>query len=138
MRAMNERLLQFIQYKTGGRKSKFAEMLGWSPQYLNKLLNQEGGIGIRPVLSLLGTFPELDARWLLLGEGAMITTGAAEIKAHLLRLLELEKYMPVMSPDELRDIQLGKTDFDSGSYERWERSLACRDGEREGKHYNHQ
>ena len=98
---MNSRLLEFIQYKTGGKQAEFADIMGWSPQYLHKLL-KEGGIGIRPIISLLEKFPELDARWLLLGEGAMITTGASEVKQHLLRLLEIERYMPVMTPEELR------------------------------------
>ena len=48
---MNERLLEIIRYKTNGKKMQFAEQLGWSPQYLTKLLNGElpqtigGGIG---------------------------------------------------------------------------------------------
>lgn len=49
---MNNRLLEFIQYKTGGKQADFAELMGWSPQYLHKLL-KEGGIGIRPIISLL-------------------------------------------------------------------------------------
>ena len=119
---MNNRLLEFIQYKTGGRQADFAEIMGWSPQYLHKLL-KEGGIGIRPIISLLEKFPELDARWLLLGEGAMITTGADCIKQHLMRLLEIEKYMPVMTPDELRAIQEGNTDFAASTIERWKQLL---------------
>lgn len=115
---MNSRLLEFIQYKTGGKQADFAEIMGWSPQYLHKLL-KEGGIGIRPIISLLEKFPELDARWLLLGEGAMITTGANEVKQHLLRLLEIERYMPVMTPEELREIQEGRSEFDTETIDRW-------------------
>ena len=119
---MNNRLLEFIQYKTGGKQADFAELMGWSPQYLHKLL-KEGGIGIRPIISLLEKFPELDARWLLLGEGAMITTGADEVKQHLLRLLEIEKYMPVMTPEELRELQDGRSEFDAATVERWAQLL---------------
>lgn len=119
---MNNRLLEFIQYKTGGKQADFAELMGWSPQYLHKLL-KEGGIGIRPIISLLKKFPELDARWLLLGEGAMITTGADEVKQHLLRLLEIEKYMPVMTPEELRELQDGRSEFDAATVERWAQLL---------------
>lgn len=122
---MNERLLQFIQYKTGGKQADFAELMGWSPQYLHKLL-KEGGIGIRPIVALLEKFPELNARWLLLGEGAMISTGADAVKSHLLKLLELEKYMPVMTPDELRLLEDGQTDFDAETVIRWEELLADR------------
>lgn len=122
---MNERLLQFIQYKTGGKQAEFADMMGWSPQYLHKLL-KEGGIGIRPIVALLEKFPELNARWLLLGEGAMLNTGADAVKSHLLKLLELEKYMPVMTPDELRLLEDGQTDFDAETVIRWEELLADR------------
>lgn len=115
---MNNRLLEFIQYKTGGKQADFAELMGWSPQYLHKLL-KEGGIGIRPIISLLEKFPELNARWLLLGEGAMITTGADEVKQHLLRLLEIERYMPVMTPEELREVQEGRSVFEAATVERW-------------------
>ena len=123
---MNTRLLEFIQYKTSGNQAEFAKVIGWSPQYLNKLL-KEGGIGIRPIIALLEKFPELDARWLLLGEGAMITTGADEVKRHLFRLLEIEKYMPVMTPEELREIQEGRSEFDAATVERWSQLLADRD-----------
>ena len=122
---MNERLLQFIQYKTGGKQADFAELMGWSPQYLHKML-KEGGIGIRPIVALLEKFPELNARWLLLGEGAMLNTGADAVKSHLLKLLELEKYMPVMTPDELRLLEDGQTDFDADTVIRWEELLADR------------
>lgn len=122
---MNERLLQFIQYKTGGKQADFAELMGWSPQYLHKLL-KEGGIGIRPIVALLEKFPELNARWLLLGEGAMLNTGADAVKSHLLKLLELEKYMPVMTPEELRLLEDGQTDFDAETVIRWEELLADR------------
>lgn len=123
---MNTRLLEFIQFKTSGNQAEFAKVMGWSPQYLHKLL-KEGGIGIRPIIALLEKFPELDARWLLLGEGAMITTGADEVKRHLFRLLEIEKYMPVMTPDELREIQEGRSEFDTATVERWSRLLAERE-----------
>ena len=122
---MNERLLQFIQYKTGGKQAEFAALMEWSPQYLHKML-KEGGIGIRPIVALLEKFPELNARWLLLGEGAMLNTGADAVKSHLLKLLELEKYMPVMTPDELRLLEEGQTDFDAETVIRWEELLADR------------
>ena len=116
---IHDRLLDIIQYKTSGKQAEFAEIMGWSPQYLNRLTKGESGIGIRPIVALLEKFPELNARWLLLGEGAMITSGADEMKRRLFRLLEIEKYMPVMTPDELRDITDGKFEFDAETVERW-------------------
>lgn len=116
---MNTRLLEFIQYKTSGKQAEFAELLGWSPQYLNKLI-REGSIGVKPVTALLERFPELNARWLLLGEGAMVTSGVSEIKNHLFRLLQIERYMPVMTPDELKHLSEGQLDFEPGTFAKWE------------------
>lgn len=126
---IHDRLLDIIQYKTSGKQAEFAEIMGWSPQYLNRLTKGESGIGIRPIISLLEKFPELNARWLLLGDGAMITSGADEMKRRLLRLLEIEKYMPVMTPDELRCVTDGKYDFDENTVKNWDLLLNKRNKE---------
>ena len=46
-------------------------MLGWTPQYIAKLLRGEN-LGISPVITLLEALPEINARWLLLGQGDML------------------------------------------------------------------
>lgn len=116
-----------MELKTPGSQSDFAALMGWSPQYLFRLLKGESGIGIRPVVALLEKFPDINARWLLLGEGAMVTSGVDEAKAHLLALLSLEKYMPVMSVEELRQLtEEGRTDFPPETLARWESLLADR------------
>lgn len=122
---MNERLLQFIQYKTNGNQADFALLLGWVPQYLNKLTKGES-FGIRPVIAILQAFPELNARWLLLGEGEMLSFNPATsvIKDRLQRLLELEKYMPVMNPEELQQVTEGENlDFPPETFEKWKKLL---------------
>lgn len=126
---IHERLLDIIQYKTSGKQAEFADIMGWSPQYLNRLTKGESGIGIRPIIALLEKFPELNARWLLLGEGAMITSGVDEMKKRLFRLLEIEKYMPVMTPDELRCVTDGKYDFDENTVKNWDLLLNKRNKE---------
>ena len=68
---MNSRINEIIDYKTDGSRTDFAAIMGWSRQYLSKLLRGEAN-GIAPVRSILTTFPDIDARWLLLGEGQMI------------------------------------------------------------------
>ncbi len=126
---IHERLLDIIQYKTFGKQAEFADIMGWSPQYLNRLTKGESGIGIRPIIALLEKFPELNARWLLLGEGAMITSRVDEMKKRLFRLLEIEKYMPVMTPDELRCVTDGKYDFDENTVKNWDLLLNKRNKE---------
>ena len=49
---MNSRLQEIIKYKTGGRKTAFAELMGWTPQYLAKLLNGEN-FGCNPCCQYL-------------------------------------------------------------------------------------
>lgn len=123
---MNKRLLEIIQYATCGKQIEFAEIMGWSPQYLNRLIKGENGIGLRPIIAILKRFPEINARWILLGEGAMITPAIDTVKRHLLKLLEIEKYMPVMSLEELKQVQDGRTDFEPSVIARWEEFLADR------------
>ena len=139
---MNTRLQQIVAYKTGGRQTEFASLLGWSPQYLAKLLKGDG-LGIRPVITIIEKFPDIDARWLLTGEGEMLTD---EARAELHRrtadtistLIDLERYMPVMDPDELRDMEkaiitrtLPSTSPDKLS--KWQERLLARQKEMDAK-----
>ena len=103
-----ERLNQFIQYKTNGSRSEFADMLGWTRQYLNNLLSGKS-FAYKPVESLLRKFPELNARWLILGEGDMLLSDSKEyvIKKNIDCLVELEKLMPYMSKVQLGRISSG-------------------------------
>lgn len=106
---MKDRLQEIIRYKTGGHQTKFATFMGWSPQYLAKLLKGDN-FGIQPVKSLLEAMPEINARWFLFGDGQMLEvshlfTLQREVFAHAQALLELEKYIPYMSPEEMADFE---------------------------------
>lgn len=106
---MNNRLLDVIKYKTGGRQKPFAEFLGWTPQYLAKLLRGEN-FGLQPVLTLLEKLPEIDARWLLLGEGTMLKEDKIYglrrgVYSSVQRIMDYERFMPVMFPDELSEFE---------------------------------
>lgn len=135
---MNNRLLEIIKYKTGGRQTEFAALMGWSPQYLTKLLRGDG-FGIQPVLSVLSNLPEINARWLLLGEGEMLLDRKyTEIRMTMYdmmkKVLDIEKYMPVMTPEELRRFErsiLGKDtpDFSPETVEKWDVLLKERENE---------
>lgn len=110
---MNSRLQEIIKYKTGGRQTEFASLCGWTPQYLAKLLRGEN-FGLQPVLTILTTLPEINARWLLLGQGEMLEMGKLfnlqrEAFAHIQAILEIEKYIPFMSPDELYEYEQAVT-----------------------------
>lgn len=132
---MNNRLLDIIKYKTGGRQNKFAELLGWTPQYLAKLLRGEN-FGLQPVLTIVEKLPEVNARWLLLGEGQMLNDDKVfglrrETYSRVQSILMFDRFLSVMSPDEIRrfeDVLSGKSypDFSDEEVARWEVLLAER------------
>ena len=106
---MNERLLEIIEYKAGGKQIAFAEMMGWSPQYLAKLIRGEN-FGLSPVLAILSAFPEINARWFLFGHGEMLEVAMMfnlqrQAISHIQSLLNLEKYLPVMTGEQVREFE---------------------------------
>lgn len=124
---MNKRLAQFIDFKTGGNQKEFAALLGWSPQYLHKMLKGDS-MGIQPVITLLQKFQELSARWLILGEGNMLDVSGSAAR-RLAYIYNIERYIPVMSSEEVDALLSGKTDFDDDTIGRWQASLDKRESE---------
>ena len=135
---MNSRLQEIIKYKTGGRKTAFAELMGWTPQYLAKLLNGEN-FGLPPVLSILEKLPEINARWFLFGQGSMLEIGKMfdlqrETMNHIQELLDLDKYIPYMSPEELHQFEEALTTgkkpvFSPDTLSKWQERLNARESE---------
>lgn len=133
---MKDRLQDIIKYKTGGRQKAFADLLGWSPQYLTKLLRGDN-IGLQPVLTLLAKLPEINARWFLFGEGDMLDNDKLlelrrEAFARVRRFLDLERYMSVMAPDELGRFEAALAggaplDFGDEDVSRWDALLSERE-----------
>lgn len=125
---MNRRLKDIIKYKTGGRQNEFAAIMGWNPTYLTKLIKGDN-FGLTPVVALLEKFPEISARWLLLGQGDMFEVSKLfslqrEVFAQVQAILEMEKYLPFMSPDEMRiyeqAVMSAKTpDFSPDTIAKW-------------------
>ena len=68
----------------------------------------------------------INARWLLLGEGQMVHDTTSGVRDKLLRILDLERFIPVMSEDEVRTLAEGRTDFGRETIARWERMVADR------------
>ena len=132
---MNNRLLDIIKYKTGGRQKAFAELLGWTPQYLAELLRGDN-FGLQPVLTLLEKLPEINARWLLLGEGEMLNDDKVfglrrETYSRVQSILMFDRFLSVMSPDEIHrfeEVLSGNSypDFSDEEVARWEALLAER------------
>ncbi|MCH5318779.1 MAG: hypothetical protein J1E38_03615 [Paramuribaculum sp.] len=123
---MKERIKQLIDFRTGGNRSRFAELMGWTPQYLNLMLKGSGGIGLKPIVTILERMPDVNARWLIMGEGAMLMSCIEETKLKLMRMLCFERYMSVMTEDELRRYSEGDVNFDLSSMIKWEEKLGSR------------
>ena len=126
---MKDRLRQVVRYKTNGKQKAFAELMGWTPAYMTKLMRGDG-IGLQPILTLLEKLPEIDARWFLFGSGQMIDTAhpaaivREEAMRHVQEVLDLERFLPVMSPEELQRYEQiirggGATDFTAEDRARW-------------------
>ena len=139
---MNNRLQEIIKYKTGGRQTEFATLCGWTPQYLAKLLKGVN-FGISPVLTILEVLPEINARWLLLGQGSMLENAKLldlrrEAFANIQAVLEIEKYIPFMSPDELYEYEQAVTSgkrpvFSPDTLSSWRQRASEREIELEAK-----
>lgn len=139
---MNERLMEIIQYKAGGKQTVFAEMMGWSPQYIAKLVRGDN-FGLSPVLAILSAFPEINARWFLFGQGQMLEVAMMfdlqrQAMSHIQTLLDLEKYLPVMTGEQVREfedaIKTGrKPSYDPDTLSELDRRLTDRNKEIDAK-----
>lgn len=130
---MNNRLLDIIKYKTGGRQKAFAELLGWTAPYLAKLLRGDN-FGLQPVLTLLRKLPEINARWFLFGEGSMLNDDKVfglrrETFSRVQSILMFDRFLSVMSPDEMHrfeEVLQGEAypNFSDEEVARWEALLS--------------
>lgn len=125
---MHNRLNEIINYATHGKRKEFADKFGWKASYVGKLL-AGNGIGIQPVLAILKAYPEIDARWFLFGEGNMFTSAHNKdlqqmAITHIKKVLELEMFLPVMTPEEMKKYEGMLTsheddDFSQAARTRW-------------------
>ena len=89
---LSHRIELIIKSKEKNKKS-FAEVMGWSQAYLSKLLSGDQGIGLTPLMQILDKFKDIDARWLIFGEGYMFGSIENGLLSKFMRLLEIEKYV---------------------------------------------
>lgn len=75
---INKRILQLVDYHTGGSVKKFAESIGIPQQTVNRLFNKDTRTGKYPVattevlVSITRKYVCVDAAWLLTGKGEML------------------------------------------------------------------
>lgn len=131
---MRDRIRQLIDYAANGNSSKFADMMGWSRQYLNKV-KHDGAVGLSPIKVILQKLPEVDARWLLFGEGKMINDRENDILVRgileFASRIRISQYIPVMSREEIAELEDGRLDWDDDVILRWSEEKKMRDREME-------
>ncbi len=72
---VSERLSYLIDYQTSGNKKKFAESIGYKPQVITNMVSGRKTKPSYDVLNaIITTFVDVNADWLLTGEGEMLKT----------------------------------------------------------------
>jgi transcriptional regulator with XRE-family HTH domain len=74
---MKERIKKYMDHK-GLSAAELADIIGVQRSNLSHILTGRNNPGSSFIEKLLQTYPELDARWLITGEGDMILTPKAE------------------------------------------------------------
>ena len=126
--------IRLIIEKKDLTRNEFAEKLGWTIGYLNKVINST--VGLTPVVQVMQTFPDIDPRWLILGEGYMFGTIEQGLIRQFALRLESKKYIPVMNAEELEQyldcINSSHFDYFLKQHEtKWEEMLSLKDNNRE-------
>lgn len=131
---INSRIAYLVRTIGGDSPKRFGEIIGITPQYVAKIAKEGGSVGIEPVTRILKALPDLNARWLILGEGDPFDRRDKEavlkqtIDRGLKALADLERYIPAMSAEELdnlsRDLFTGTIpDIDPDRLAGWEKSI---------------
>lgn len=71
---MNTRIKQFMDHK-GLTSSELADSIGVQRSNVTHVLHGRNKPSFQFIAKLLETYPEIDAKWLIMGEGDMLTTG---------------------------------------------------------------
>lgn len=121
---IEERIKQIIAYKCKGNTSAFARLMEWSTPYAFQTVRGKS-LGLSPIITIVSKLPEIDARWLLTGEGTMLqadesTPPAPSGSPSLSYMLDMEKYIPFMTAEEQQQLISGRR-FDIVRIDAWER-----------------
>ena len=87
-------------------------------------------------MTIIEKLPEINARWFLTGEGEMIdfhkyTDIRKTMLSNMISVLDVEKFMPIMTPEELHNFEQiitggKKPDFSPAVLEKWQTLLSER------------
>lgn len=109
MSNIGDRFRSFVDYEKGDMSyASFAKRLDMSSQRMYNLFKGQE-FGLKVIKTLMIKFPELNVRWLVLGEGDMILKEFMEKKKNdiLFRMKETESLIPFLSSEQLKRISSG-------------------------------
>lgn len=112
------RIAELIENKTGGSRVLFARQVGWSKQRLTNVLAGKS-IGLTAVEDILRAYQDLNARWLIFGDGNMLNITEPNFGKRYNTIKAFERYLPYMTDAEALLLANGKSDWDEATVARW-------------------
>ncbi len=129
--SINQRIKKLVEIKGSGSVTRFAELLEVSTPYISKMCSEGVGVGLEPITKILNRFQDVNARWLITGEGDWIDRSAIDslryqMHSSIAELMAVEKYMPYMTEDELKNYRyaagkLANYHYEDHQLERWKK-----------------
>jgi len=71
--AISARILQLVQIKAENNQSVFSDMIGLTKGQVSNILNKKHAPGFHTLSRIIRAFPDISARWLLTGEGSVVS-----------------------------------------------------------------
>lgn len=84
--AISQRVMQVVQTKTENNQTRFSELVGLSKGQVSNIVAKKHAPGFHTLSRILKAFPDVSARWLITGDGAMNTNDNQD--QNLVALLE--------------------------------------------------
>jgi transcriptional regulator with XRE-family HTH domain len=71
---ISARILQLVQIKSENNQTKFAESTGISKAQISNIIGKKHAPGFHTISRIIKSFPDISARWLLVGEGSPLSS----------------------------------------------------------------
>ncbi|MGD9928782.1 MAG: helix-turn-helix domain-containing protein [Mangrovibacterium sp.] len=98
---MNNRIKRFMDYK-GLTSSELADSIGVQRSNVTHVLHGRNNPSFPFISKLLEAYPEIDAKWLIMGEGEMLVTGTKQTATLFPREEEMAKTV-AKAPERLAE-----------------------------------
>ncbi|MEN8116766.1 MAG: helix-turn-helix transcriptional regulator [Bacteroidota bacterium] len=123
---MKDRIKEFIDYK-GISAGDLASLLEVQRSNISHILNGRNKPGAALIEKLLNVFPDLNARWLLTGEGLMLDT-KQKFDNHLAKNADESQELPTVKASTRREVESEELDkilllFNNGTFKTYKKSV---------------